>query len=410
MSQFFDTMKSVLEQTFLGISLSRFAGAFIIMIVSLILKKTVNHIFFKVLFPLAGKTRSRYDDDFFKAIRKPAEWMIVIIGAFCAVHLLQLPVEPVDLRNGTIALLKVLITFNVAWAFFNLVGLLETFLEGWVSKTESTLDDQLLPFIRKSIRIFILFLAVIMTIQNLGYSISGLLASLGIGGLAVALAAKDTLSNIFGSLMILLDRPFHVGDWIKAGDMEGIIEEVGFRSTKIRTFAKTQITVPNNVIANLAIDNISRRPKRRIMFTVGVTYETKPEQMRSAVARIRDMLHDHPAIDQEYILVNFTEFGASSLDIFVYCFTKTVVWREYLEAREDVSLKIMDILDGLGLEIAGAPKNRRNRNRRDYRGIFPKEPETGSLCMERKGREISPKLRYRDYPTQVNFCLVTIPQ
>jgi MscS family membrane protein len=235
---------------------------------------------------------------------------------------------------------------------FNLIGLIETFLEGWVSKTESTLDDQLLPFIRKCLRIFVIFLAAIMTIQNLGYSISGLLASLGIGGLAVALAAKDTLSNIFGSLMILLDRPFHVGDWVKAGDLEGIVEEVGFRSTKIRTFGKTQITVPNNVIANLAVDNISRRPNRRINFTVGVTYETKPEQMRQAVAGIREMLRKHPAIDQEFILVNFTEFGASSLDILVYCFARTVVWAEYLAAREDVSLKIMEILDGLGLEIA----------------------------------------------------------
>jgi MscS family membrane protein len=352
MSEFFTTMESVLQQTFLGISLGRFSVAFLVLLLSLILKKVLNHIFSKVLFPLASKTNSHYDDQFFQAIRKPAEWLVVIIGIFTAIHILRLPVEPVDLRHGAVSLFKVLVTFDVTWVLFNLIGLIETFLEGWVSKTESTLDDQLLPFVRKCLRIFVIFLAVIMTIQNLGYSISGLLASLGIGGLAVALAAKDTLSNIFGSLMILLDRPFHVGDWVKAGDLEGIVEEVGFRSTKIRTFGKTQITVPNNVIANLAVDNISRRPNRRINITVGVTYETKPEQMRQAVAGIREMLRAHPAIDQEFILVNFTEFGASSLDILVYCFTRTVVWADYLEAREDVNLKIMEILDGLGLEIA----------------------------------------------------------
>lgn len=352
MSEFFATLESVLQQTFLGISLGRFASAFLIVMVAFVLKKVLNHIFFKVLFPLAAKTRSRYDDQFFQAIRKPAEWLVVIIGIFTAIQLLRLPVEPIDLRNGAVSLFKVLVTIDVAWVLFNLIGLVETFLEGWVSKTESTLDDQLLPFVRKCLRIFVIFLAVIMTIQNLGYSISGLLASLGIGGLAVALAAKDTLSNIFGSIMILLDRPFHVGDWVKAGDLEGIVEEVGFRSTKIRTFGKTQITVPNNVIANLAVDNISRRPNRRINITVGVTYETKPEQMRQAVAGIREMLCNHPAIDQDFILVNFTEFGASSLDILVYCFTRTVVWAEYLAAREDVNLKIMEILDGLGLEIA----------------------------------------------------------
>ncbi|HOP41384.1 MAG TPA: mechanosensitive ion channel, partial [Geobacteraceae bacterium] len=215
MSEFINTLDSVFQQTFLGISLSRFAVAFLILLLSLILKKVLNHIFFKVIFPLAEKTRSRYDDHFFQAIRKPAEWLVVIIGTFAAIHILRLPVEPVNLRRGAVSLFKVLVTFDITWALFNLIGLVETFLEGWVSRTESILDDQLLPFVRKCLRIFVIFLAVIMTIQNLGYSISGLLASLGIGGLAVALAAKDTLSNIFGSLMILLDRPFHVGDWIK---------------------------------------------------------------------------------------------------------------------------------------------------------------------------------------------------
>jgi MscS family membrane protein len=352
MSEFFTALKSILQQTFLGISLSRFAGAFLILIVFLILKKIVSYLFDKVIFPLATKTRSRYDDQFFQAIRKPAEWLMVIIGLFIALHILRLPTEPFDLRSGAVSLFKVLVTFDVAWALFNLVGLIETFLSFWVSKTESTLDDQLLPFIRKTLRAFVIFLAVILTIQNLGYSISGLLASLGIGGLAVALAAKDTLSNIFGSLMILLDRPFHIGDWVKAGDLEGIVEEVGFRSTKIRTFAKTQITVPNSVIANVAVDNMSRRPRRRIKLTIGVTYESSPGQLRKAVASIREMLHNHQAIDQEFFLVNFTDFGASSLDILVYCFTRTTVWEEYLDAREDVCLKIMDILEELGMEIA----------------------------------------------------------
>jgi len=352
MSAFFATLETILQETFLGISLSRFAGAFLVLIAALILKRIFAHLFVKVIFPLATRTKSRYDDLFLQSIRKPAELLLVIIGLFVAVQILQLPTEPADLRRGAYGLLKGLITFDIAWTLFNLVSLLEAFLSGWVSKTESTLDDHLLPFIRKSVRAFIIFLALIMTIQNLGYSISGLLASLGIGGLAVALAAKDTLSNIFGSIMIILDRPFHIGDWIKAGDMEGTVEEIGFRSTKIRTFAKTLITVPNNIIANLSVDNISRMPKRRIKLTVGVTYETSPEQMRRAVEAIRDLLRTHTAIDQDFFLVNFTEFNASSLDILVYCFTRTTVWGEYLDAREDVCLQIMDILEAHGMEIA----------------------------------------------------------
>ncbi|MEZ4598248.1 MAG: mechanosensitive ion channel family protein [Syntrophotaleaceae bacterium] len=352
MNEFFATLEAILQETFLGISISHFAGAFLVLLAALVAKKVLNHIFTRVFHPMAARTKSPYDDQFLAGIQRPAEFMLVIIGLFIAIQILQLPTEPVDLRRGAYALLKSLVTFDIAWALFNLVALLETFMSRWVSKTESTLDDHLLPFIRKSLRAFVIFLAVILTIQNLGYSISGLLASLGIGGLAVALAAKDTLSNIFGSMMIILDRPFQVGDWIKAGELEGIVEEVGFRSTKIRTFAKTLITVPNNIIANLSVDNISRMPKRRIKLTVGVTYETTPGQMRRAVDAIRTMLRDHPAIDQEFFLVNFTDFNNSSLDILVYCFTRTTVWGEYLEARQDVCLKIMEILEGHGMEIA----------------------------------------------------------
>jgi len=347
-----ETLTELFKETFLGITLGRFAAAFFILLAALVLKKVFAHLFAKVIYPLAARTKSRYDDLFLAALQKPAEFLLVLAGLFVAVQALQLPTDPVNLRRFAYALLKVLVTFDVAWGLFNLVALLEVYLEKWVARTESVLDDHLLPFVRKSLRAFIIFIAVLMTIQNLGYSISGLLASLGIGGLAVALAAKDTLSNVFGSLMIILDRPFHIGDWIKAGDLEGTVEEVGFRSTKIRTFARTLISVPNSTLTNMAIDNFSRMPRRRIKLTVGVTYETTPQQMRQAVAGIRALLRNHPAIDQEFFLVNFTDFGASSLDIMVYCFTTTTVWGDYLAAREELCLQIMELLEGMGLEIA----------------------------------------------------------
>jgi len=347
-----DTLKQLLDQSFAGIGLGRFAAAFAILLLALLGKKLAGQFFVRVLQPIAARTRAEYDDRMVECLRKPAELVVLTAGLFIALQVLQLPAEPVNLKLFAHALLKLLVTFCVGWALFNLVAVLDLWLSNWAGRTETTLDDQLLPFIRKSLRAFIVVMALIMAIQNLGYSISGLLASLGIGGLAVALAAKDALSNIFGSVMILLDRPFFVGDWIKAGDLEGTVEEIGFRSTKIRTFAKTLISVPNNVIANLPLDNFSRMPKRRIKLSVGVTYATTPEQMRVAVEKIRELLRGHPAIDQEFFLVNFTDFGASSLDILVYCFTRTTVWGEYLDARQDVCLQIMDILEGLGLEIA----------------------------------------------------------
>lgn len=348
-------MKEILEllnETLLGISAWKYAASFFILILALLLKKVLGHFFLHVLTPFAKKTASTYDDLFLKAIRKPAEFTVVIAGLFIIVQILNPPTEPLNLKHFAYATLKIFVTFAIAWMLFNAISVLETYLSRIVEKTESTLDDHLIPFIRKSLRAFIIFIAFILIIQNLGYSISGLLASLGIGGLAVALAARETLSNIFGSFMIILDRPFHLGDWIKAGDMEGVVEEIGFRSTKIRTFAKTQISVPNNIIANMSLDNFSRMPKRRIKLNVGVTYETTPPQMQEAVQNIRQMLEKHPGIHQEFMLVNFTDFGPSSLDILVYCFTVTTDWAEYLKVRQEVALNIMIILEELGLEIA----------------------------------------------------------
>ncbi len=347
-----ETIQSLLNETFLGIPLGRYAAAFGVLMVTLLLKKVLSHLFSNLILPIAEKTRNEYDDLFLDGLRGPSEFLVLVGGFFVMIQVLQLPSQPVDIRHFAHAGLKVLVTYDVAWFLFNLVAILDAYLEKFVNRTESLLDDHLLPFIRKSLRAFIVFMAMLMVIQNLGYSISGLLASLGIGGLAVALAAKDTLSNIFGSLMIILDRPFHIGDWIKAGDLEGTVEEVGFRSTKIRTFAQTLISVPNSKVADMAIDNFSRMPKRRIKLSVGVTYRTTPEQMRGAVAQIREMLTSHPAINQEFMLVHFTDFGESSLDILVYCFTTTTVWARYLEAREDLSLRIMDILEDQGIEIA----------------------------------------------------------
>lgn len=341
-----------LNLVFFGISVKQYVLAGIILLLCLIFKRLLSGLLSRVIFPLVDRTENTFDDLLLQSIRRPLELLVLIGGLFIALQVLQLPTQPIDLRQFGHSLIKGLFTFNIAWVLFNAVDILEQTTARWAKRTGSPLDEHLLPFIRKTTRSFIVILAIVLVIQNLGYSISGLLASLGIGGLAVALAAKDTLSNIFGSIMILLDRPFRVGDWVKTGDLEGTVEEIGFRSTKIRTFAKTMITVPNNIIATTAVDNFSRMPKRRIKMTIGVSYGSSPQQMRDAVSTIRTMLEQHPAINQDFMLVNFTDFSASTLDILVYCFTTTTNWGEYLQAREDVCLKIMDIIDDLGMEIA----------------------------------------------------------
>jgi MscS family membrane protein len=316
------------------------------------LKRVFAHIFSKLAFPFAAKTDTIYDDLFLDAIKKPLEFLFVIGGIFVGIQLLQLPTEPDTARRFAHGLLKLLITFDVAWAAYNLVTLAEASLGKLVSKTESDLDDHLLPFVRKFLRVFVVVIASLVAVQNLGFSIAGLVASLGIGGLAVALAAKDTLANVFGSFMIIADRPFHIGDAIKYGDVEGKVEEVGFRSTKIRTLDKTVISIPNSIITNVAVNNLSRITQRRVRFTLGLTYATSPAQLRTAVERIRTLLQNDPRVDKDGLLVHFTDFGASSLDILVQYFTVVTAMPEHLPVREELSLKIMEILDELKLELA----------------------------------------------------------
>lgn len=337
---------------FFNIGVRQYLLALFIVVLCLSCKRLVSRVLTRVISPLVDRTHNTFDDLLLHSVRRPLEFLVLIAGLFVALQVLQLPEKPINFQQFGATLVRALLTFDIAWVLFNAVEILERTIGRWAQQTGSPLDEHLLPFIRKTARAFIFILAVVLIIQNLGYSISGLLASLGIGGLAVALAAKDTLSNVFGSMMILLDRPFRVGEWIKTDAIEGTVEEIGFRSTKIRTFAKTLITVPNNIIANSALDNFSRMPKRRIKMTIGVTYDSRPQQMREAVQRIRTMLEQHPAIDQEFMLVNFTDFGASSLDILIYCFTTTTHWQSYLSARQDLCLKIMDILAELEMALA----------------------------------------------------------
>lgn len=219
-------------------------------------------------------------------------------------------------------------------------------------KTEDTFDDQLVPLVRQGGKSVLVVGALLLGSQALGWDVTSLLAGLGIGGAAIALASKDTIANLFGSIVVFVDRPFQVGDWVELSGHEGTVEEVGLRTTRIRTFANSVITVPNSALTTSAINNWSRMQKRRIKLTLGVTYGASAAQLRAAVASIRELLAENPQIDDGFSLVNFNDFGASSLDIFVYCFTTTTNWAEYMQAREDLLLSIMERLQGLGLSFA----------------------------------------------------------
>lgn len=249
-----------------------------------------------------------------------------MLNVYAAVFVLQLPREPTNWQGFVDTVCSMALIVIAFWAGLRSVRILTLFLGKLTAKTKSPLDDRLVPFIDKVMRAVVVIMGVLMVLQQAGVKITSILAGLGIGGLAIALAAKDMLANIFGTITIVGDYPFDVGDWIKTPDVEGTVEDIGFRSTKVRTFGNSLVSVPNAKLAGSAIENFSRMFKRRISFRISVTYETTPAQMREAVASLRDVLRNRDDIRQDFWLVYFTDFADSAMQIMVYCFTKTTVW------------------------------------------------------------------------------------
>ena len=325
---------------------------FLILLGTFIGRWLLKHTMERVAARLAKITTTHVDDMLVEAVKKPLEWVIVVLGLYLAIYTLRPPEVVMGVLRAGFWVPFSLIT---AWMIFRCVNVFTSMLKSWAHKTDTTLDDHLVPLVERAMQIMVWILAALMILQNLGYSVSGLLAGLGIGGLAVALAAQKTLADVFGSIMLLVDRPFVAGDWIVSPDreIEGVVEQIGFRSTRIRTFEQTLIAIPNNRLAEFVIDNISSRPYRRVWITVGLTYDTPSEGMREAVSRIEQLLRTHPEVSQEStMLVRFNEISEESLDIMVYYFTATTVWEDYLRIREDVNLKIMEIVESLGLRMA----------------------------------------------------------
>jgi len=336
----------------LGIAAWQFAAAFVFVLAGLVARKISEHVLVKHIIPRLRRTRWQFDHLLTEAVSKPLGWGLLLAGVAAAVWVLGLPEEPTNVRAVAFAVLKILLVADVLWFLFRLVDVLAIYLNHLAGRTDSTLDDQLIPLVRKALKATLGILLAVWVVQLLGYNVSSLLAGLGVGGLAVALALQDTLANFFGSIFIFLDRPFMVGDMVEIEGTQGTVEQIGFRSTRIRTWPATLVSIPNKTVASAKVDNWSRMPKRRVRQTVGVTYETTAEQMEEAVARIRAILENDEGVDQEYIVVRFSDFGASSLDIVVLYFTKAIPYADHMATRERVNLAIMRALRAMGLSIA----------------------------------------------------------
>ena len=324
-------------------------GTFLFILFGLVAKKLLDFVLEKKVIPFLKGTRVDFDYLLATAASKPAGYLLLIAGLAGAAASLPLSVHVARFSFGTI---RVLVAVDVVWFLFRIVDVISEYLARLTRRTESQLDDQLVPLVSKALKVTVVLVGTVTTLQTLGINVTGLVAGLGIGGLAIALGLQDTMANFFGSVFILIDRPFSVGDHIKLSDVEGTVTAVGFRSTRIETFSKTIVTIPNKTVANATIDNISKRPKRRVMEYVGLTYETTAEQMEQAVRTIREILNNDDGVDPEYIVVRFREFADSSLNVLIYYFTKATAFADHLETKERINLAVMRAIDNMGLSIA----------------------------------------------------------
>lgn len=247
---------------------------------------------------------------------------------------------------------KILTFTGLTWLGFQIADLIQKYILSKAQKTTSKFDDLLAPLFGRALKIFILLFVIISVAEIFNLPLSSLLAGLGIGGIAIAMAAKDTIANIFGSLTVLVDRPFHIGDWVVIGDTEGTVEDVGFRSTRIRTFYDSVITIPNSLLLTAKVDNMGSRTFRRIKENLGITYQTPAEKVETFCNEIRTIIANHPDTRKDYYIVNFTGFKDSYLNIMLYCFVKVPNWQAELNAKQDILLSIAKKADELGVEFA----------------------------------------------------------
>ncbi|WP_372996878.1 mechanosensitive ion channel family protein [Marinobacter sp.] len=299
-----------------------------------------------------SQTNNLWDDALLHAARKPIVAFVWLQGVYWAAEVAHHYSEA-EIFKVNDSLLQLGFVFVLVWAVLRLIKEAEAILVSPL-KMKQPMDYTTVNAVSKLLRAVVIITATLTAMQSLGYSISGVLAFGGVGGIAVGFAAKDLLANFFGGFIIHLDRPFKVGDWVRSPDrnIEGTVEHIGWRLTTIRTFDKRPLYVPNAAFTTIAVENPSRMTNRRIYETIGIRY-ADVGQMATIVADIKAMLQGHEEIDSdETLIVNFLAFNASSLDIMVYTFTRTTQWVRFHEVKQDVLLKISDIIEGYGAEVA----------------------------------------------------------
>ena len=333
----------------LGVALWQYFALIMLFLMGLVVRKVIAYIVASRVATMAEKLGQTWASRLVDVFASPGATLVMAVIVQAIYPELRLPIRAALIMSITVRVLYVL---SLVWAAYRFVDVIAARMAMRAEETDSKLDDQLVPLLRNLLKTMVVLAGGLFILQNLDVDVGSLLAGLGIGGLAFALAAKDTLANFFGSVMIFLDRPFQIGDWIKVAGTEGVVEEVGFRSTRIRTFYNSLVTMPNARFTETQIDNMGQRVYRRVSVTLGLTYDTTPEQMEAFVEGVRAIICSNPSTRKDYYEVHMSGFGDHGLEVMVYFFFLVDTWSEELRQRHLVFLEIMRLAAGLGVSFA----------------------------------------------------------
>ena len=339
----------IFNMTLFGNSLGKWLTAVIVFLIFLTLRKQLSKVITLIATRWVKKSQSTLDDNVLEVIQKPIAWGMIILGFNVSFTFMKFSISFSQTISSTMDTLVIIL---IGWLLYRIIKLFEGSNELISRRFKTDNGVTLAKLFLSILKAIVIILTGINILSTWGVNITGFVASLGLVGMAFALAAKDTASNFFGSMVLFTDQPFKVGDWIKTPEVEGTIETIGVRSTKVRTFARALVSVPNGNLANTAILNWSEMNKRQIKMTLGLTYNTTSSQMRTILEEMRTLLKNDEDVHQETIFIHFTEFQDSALGIFCYFFTKTTDWGEYMAVRERLNLELMEIVEKNGAAFA----------------------------------------------------------
>lgn len=339
---------SFLDAVYYGNTVENYLIALAIVVGAVIAGKIVYWIFGNILKALTKKTETNLDDILVDSLNNPIVFFIFYLGFNYAYRMLSLSPSAENVFKN---ISYILLAINVSWFVINLVdGLIREYFTRIAEKTKSDLDNQLLPVIRTIVKIVIIVIAVISILDNMGFDIASLLAGLGIGGLAFALAAQDTLKNLFGGIAVFADKPFKIGDRIRfEGTKEGFVREIGVRSTKVETYDGTFIVVPNSLISNSTLENLSKEKMRKVRIVLDLDYETSSAKLHKAISILKEIAKKHKDVDDNTV-ATFDNFGTSALEVQFIYWIKDIA--NVAQVKHDINSEIKQRFDREKIKMA----------------------------------------------------------